>query len=181
MAKLDEPTAKDADAAWVEKVWSGSFPGIFARLSQEHREAAALLERLAQDPDPGLRRGLFPEVRDKLLAHEEGELMELYTRLRRDPRTRAIAEAHDRSAGELRVLVDALSSLEPNDPDWPGALGRLRTALTQHAAEEEGSYFPEASALLGPEEAVRLEQSYVATRQRVLERFEKLAAVTAAT
>jgi hemerythrin superfamily protein len=169
------------EPAWTGKTWSGSFPGIFARLSEEHREVAALLEQLSQDEDPKLRRGLFPEVRDKLLAHEEGELMELYTCLRRDPRTRAIAETHDRSAGELRVLVDALSSLEPNDPDWPSALARLREALTQHAAEEEGSYFPEASALLGPEEAMRLEQSYMVTKQRVLERFEQLATVTAAT
>jgi hypothetical protein len=169
------------EAAWSEKGWSGSLPGIFGRLCEEHREVAALLERLAQSDDPHLRRGLFPEVRDKLLAHEEGELMELYACLRRDSRTRSIADTHDRGAGELRVLVDALSSLEPNDPDWPAALARLKVALTQHVAEEEGTYFPEASALLGPEESARLEHSYLTTKQRVLERFEELAAVTAAT
>jgi hypothetical protein len=181
MNKLDEPTMKDAEAAWVGTRWGGSLHGIFGRLSQEHREAAAMLERLEQSDDPHLRRGLFPELRDKLLAHEEGELMELYPQLRRDACTRDIADQHDRGAGELRVIVDALSSLEPNDPAWPDALARLKLALTRHVAEEEGSYFPEASALLGPEESARLEQSYLVTKQRVLERFEELAPVTAAT
>jgi hypothetical protein len=177
MAKLEHGSTRD-EAALAATLPAGSLPGIFGKLTQEHREAARLLERLRQDGDPDLRRGLFPEVRNKLLAHEEGELMELYTLLRRDPRTRALTERHDRQAGQLRVLVDALSSLEPDDPAWPSRLADVIAELEQHVADEEGQYFPEACAVLGREESERLEAVYTTSRQRILEKLQELAEVT---
>jgi hemerythrin superfamily protein len=147
--------------------------GIFARLSAEHGEAALLVERLRTSTDPDLRRAFFPELRDKLLAHEEAELMELYPLLRQHEQTRTLTAEHDRDAGHLHVLIDAVGALEPDDLNWRETFGRLAQALERHVAQEENEIFPTASVAIGTDKAEALEATYVTARQRILERLQE--------
>jgi hypothetical protein len=170
---VDKGLANATEVTRTASEQLGSSQGIFAKLAQEHSEAAVLIGRLSRGSDSDLRRGLFPELRDKLLAHEEAELLELYTALRRNERTRAISEAHDTGAGRLHVCIDVVGALEPDDPDWASAFEQLVAAFEEHVATEEGEYFPKASQVLSVEEAQRLEQAHTRTRQRVLNRLQE--------
>ena len=115
MAKLEQPFRFLAALEGVEVRSAGAHGacarGVFTKLSVEHAEAAVMLERLAQTSDIDLRRGLFFELRDKLLAHEEAELMELYPHLRRDPRIVGVDEA--RTLRAWRPLSRAPTARRP--------------------------------------------------------------------
>ena len=139
--------------------------GVFRRLSEEHGEASALLMRVKSSSDAEVRRRLFPEIKTALLSHESGELLVVYPRFTSYPELAPIAEKHRAEAQQLEQMLNRLASTDCADPGWTGMFDDLVKMVKHHVDEEEGRYFPEASRVLGKEEAERLDKEYVAAKR----------------
>jgi hemerythrin superfamily protein len=150
--------------------------GIFTQLMKEHGEVGALLKRVAMTSDPQVRRELFPEIRESLLAHEEGELTELYPVLRQHSETRAMAIEHDAEATQLRDVIQVLHTTAFDAPTWGETFKQLVSLVEHHVQEEESQYFPKANDVLGKERAEQLETAYLRIKGQVKERLSASAA-----
>jgi hemerythrin-like domain-containing protein len=178
MANIIEEMASKTMAATKEvKARLKGMHGIFAQLMKEHGEVAALLKRVEMTSDPEVRGELFPQIRENLLAHEEGELAELYPVLRQHSETRAMAIEHDTEAAQLRDVIQALHTMAYDAPSWGETFKQLVSLVQHHVDEEESQYFPKANDVLGKERSEQLEATYLRMKSQVKERLAANAAI----
>ncbi|MCL2450135.1 MAG: hemerythrin domain-containing protein [Polyangiaceae bacterium] len=143
--------------------------GIFRQLTQEHGEMAALLIRVKMTTDPEVRRELFPDIRKQLLAHERGEVREIYSAFRQHPDLEGMARDHEVDARQIEQSLEDLSSVDYADGRWDAKFAELVTLVERHVKEEEGEHFPAANRILGRNEAERLRERYLAAKSHWLE------------
>jgi hemerythrin superfamily protein len=139
---VEELASKVVGTAKAAKATLEGLSGVFRHLAKEHGEVSALLMRLKATSDPDVRRELFPKIRRELLAHERGELRELYPVFRSNPQTERMANEHDRDAEGLETAVDALTAVAVDSPQWQPTLEALIERVEQHVHREEHEYFP---------------------------------------
>jgi hypothetical protein len=170
MSHLVETVASKAMGALKSaKAKIGGLTGVFAQLSREHGEVTALLLRVKASSDPKVREELFPTIRAELLAHEKGELLEVYPAFREHAELADFADEHDREAQELQLQLEALEGVEYTDPKWADLFAELVQRVSRHVKDEESRFFPVASRILGPDEAERMLAQYQATKRLAMQ------------
>jgi hemerythrin superfamily protein len=142
--KVEELASKVVGTAKAAKAALEGLTGVFRHLAKEHGEVSALLLRLKASSDPDVRRELWPTIRRELLAHERGEIKELYPILRSNSQTEEMANEHDRDAGELDRAIEAVTAAAVDSANWSSALDVLVERVQQHVHQEEDEYFPTA-------------------------------------
>jgi hypothetical protein len=165
---MEEVASKVVGGMKAAKATLEGLSGVFRQLTQEHGEVSALIFRVKMTSDVGVRRDLFPEIRTQLIAHERGEVREVYPAFRQHPELEGMARNHETEAGQLERALDDLSATEYADPTWGEKFGELVSLVDKHVKEEEGDYFPAANRVLGREETERLRDSYAAAKSEVL-------------
>jgi NhaP-type Na+/H+ and K+/H+ antiporter len=138
--------------------------GVFARLSKEHGEVSALLDRVRAEPTK--RADLWSKIRLELLGHEHGELETLYAELRTHPNGRDLADLHDAEAAQLDALIRSVDGAAVDSETWLATFEQLAIAVATHAEEEETELFPQAQDLIGKDRAKSLDDAFVAAKQR---------------
>lgn len=141
--------------------------GVFKQLTVEHGEVSALLMRLKMSSDPSVRRELFPTIRKQLLAHEDGELKNVYPIFKETAETARIAEHHASEASELRTQLDTLSATAVDSSSWQDEIERLVELVTHHVKEEESEYFPAGQRAFG-DRADEMLKEYLRTKEQAL-------------
>jgi hemerythrin superfamily protein len=145
---------------------SAALVGVFRTLADHHRELAALLAELQQEA--ANRATMWPVVRRELLAHEHGEVRELYPVLRQFDELRAFAEHHDEEARELDALICRLDLLDPRSASWTQVLHALIRTVLHHAQdEEEQRIFPAAQQAIGEARAIELDRKVLLAVQQL--------------
>ena len=108
------------------------------------------LLRVKASNTPEMRRELIPTIRKELLAHEQAELHEVYPVFLQHDDTRALAEEHEREAGQLQTVLDELMGLAVDDAAWDRTFDRLFELVSEHVKREEHVYFPAGEKAFGP-------------------------------
>jgi hypothetical protein len=142
--------------------------GVFKQLMREHGEVTALLRRVKMSSDPAVRQELFPTIRAELVAHEKGELIEIYPLFRKHESLAGYAEMHERDSGALERQLQRLSAMPYDDPGWASAFDDLVDAVARHVKEEESEYFPVASRTLGKKVTEALIVRYEAKKKALM-------------
>ena len=143
--------------------------GVFERLSREHGEVTALLLRVKASSDPKVRAELFPKIRAELLSHEKGELLDVYPAFREYAELVRFADEHDREAQDLQRQLGLLEQTDFADKAWPERFSRLVELVSRHVKEEENSFFPAASRVIGREGSERMLASYERTKTSAMQ------------
>jgi hypothetical protein len=138
--------------------------GVFKQLTREHGEVTALLIRVKTSTDPKVRRELFPTIRETLLAHEKGELAEVYPAFRQHDDLESYAAMHQAESGALERTIEQLTAMPYDDAAWGTTFARLADMVAHHAAEEEDEFFPAANKVLGKQAAEKMLTRYLATK-----------------
>ena len=141
--------------------------GVFKKLMEEHGQVTALLMRVKISSDPGIRRELFPTIRKELLAHERGELREVYPVLKQHAETASLARDHDHEAAQLEQAIEQLHVTAVEDPGWGAKFEQLVELIQHHTQEEENDYFPAAQQVLGDVQAKALQARYERTKAEI--------------
>ncbi len=163
---MDQVVSKGKGLAHEAKArMSGGLVGVFATLSQQHGEAAALLERAKADA--GKRAELWPTIRATLRAHEQGELFEVYPALRPYPALTPFVDRHETEANELSATIDQMNAVAPESPPFAVLLDKLIGLVQAHVTEEETEIFPKSQQVIGDERARELEPNFLAAAKRI--------------
>jgi hypothetical protein len=158
---MEEVASKVAGGMKAAKATFEGLSGVFKQLTQEHGEITALLVRLKMTSDAEVRRNLFPKIRSDLLAHERGELREVYPAFEQHPDLQGMAKNHEAEAGQLERALDELQTTDYGDESWGSKFEQLVGLVGHHTKEEEDEYFPAANRILGKDEAERLKGRYI--------------------
>lgn len=134
--------------------------GVFKELAEEHGELTLMMRYAAESSNKGRRRDLYPEIRRRLLAHEYGELKELYPALSIYDGMREMAATHSEDTFELAAMIKELDSLPLDGERWTEQFQMLIELVIQHVFQEETEFFPKALDRIGKDEAERLRGFY---------------------
>ncbi len=127
-------------------------------LKDEHRELEKLFKKLDKDD-----LTVVPAICSSLTLHITVEEQVFYPEIN----TRTDVEADDIAEGMqehhlLKVLVDEIRELQPDDIDYKAKAGVLTELARHHHEEEETEHFPEVRPELGrkrlQERGSRMEQ-----------------------
>jgi hypothetical protein len=162
---------KDTSQAETERTPqndSDELIGVFRFLADQHDDAATLFGQLLEAPES--RALLWPQIRRALVAHEHGEVRELYPVLRQLEELRGLADHHDEEARALDGLIAGLDAVELQSPEWLHAFEGLVATVKHHAkAEEEAKIFPLAQRALGKARALELEAKLRDATQQIVD------------
>ena len=173
MNRTEKAASETMGAAKAAKATIENLSGVFKELMREHGEVTALLMRLKMSSDLGLRRQLFPTIREALLAHEKGELAVVYPAFREHADLVGYADAHESEATTLEHKIRRLSAMPYDDGHWAIAFTNLVNAVSNHVKEEEGEYFPKASRVLGREASESMEAPYEAKKREIISEMRR--------
>lgn len=157
-------------AAAVEAHFKG-LRGVFTKLAEQHHAVAALLTRAVHAEELKERNELWGEIRKELIAHEQGELLEVYPMLESYEETRDIARRHADHAGELEDAITELDVIGAGSDAWQPALERLIAIVKEHVALEEQELFPRAQQALGEDAAKQVEASFLRAKEMAEKAF----------
>lgn len=160
-SELSESPAVDPTAPAA----GGDLVGVFQLLAEQHHQMSALLDQLMRDP--ATRRTGWPAARQALLAHEQGEVQEVFPVLRAKSPLRPFADHHDAEARMLDAMIRQLDELDVGSDAWASVLATLAATVSAHADEEEREIFPAAQDVLGEGEAIALEAPCLRAMVRV--------------
>lgn len=122
----------------------GIAEGILQDLHNDHREVAALMERIEGSGDNAQRRELFEEMKTKLLSHAHAEQEVLYRRLEASQDENSRSFAHE-GINEHEMLEQQLQKMsaagDKTSEVWTAELKVLRELVEHHVAEEESTGF----------------------------------------
>ena len=169
---IEQLEAKAVGTAKAVKAGFNGLRGVFLHLAEEHGEVGSLMKRVSKSSDARVRREHYPQIRAELLAHERGELAEVYSLLSKYLDTRALAAAHHVEAQQLEAAIEAVDALDFESPAWGPAFERVFAMVEQHVAEEENDFFPRAQAVLGEGESVALLARYEAAKKAAKQQLE---------
>lgn len=144
--------------------------GIFKLLTRDHRRIRALFLRLRVSSDPKVRARMFPDIRSRILAHEQGERRVLYPAFTGHPELEEMVRAHELDARGIEELLDRLHATSCEDDGWVQIFDELVIAFAHHMEEAEKTWFRVAQRVLGREASECLEQRY---ENRVTMRMER--------
>lgn len=142
--------------------------GIFRQLTEEHAFLNAMMMRLARTEDFGMRRQIFEELRKQLLAHAKGEEREFYPIFRQFEETSEMVEEALDDHTSIEEILEQLRTTELDSEEWEELFEELRIDLQDHIHQEETELFPLAEKLIDDEDATRLEERYMHSKEQLL-------------
>lgn len=148
--------------------------GIFRELAKEHGELTLLFDRIVASDDIGVRKEVFPTLREELLSHGKAEQREFYPVLQNSEECRPLIEQALLDHREIEQLVEELHGLEYSDPIWSERCTKLKNMVATHVDLEENQIFEKAKDLLSRDELDQMEKRYQAARKAELEAYATL-------
>lgn len=132
-------------------------PDVLDLLVDEHREVESLLAELRLATHEQRARDLADVVIAMLIRHSVAEEMYVYPLMREFLTDGDSAVDHDVAEHEeLEQLLKQLEDLEVTDERFGRVVDEIRTALSDHVADEETEQFPELRRAVPPERLVEL-------------------------
>ena len=132
---------------------------VVDELTSDHREALALLDRLANSIDADQRRDLADTVIAEVVRHAVAEEMYVYPAMREHVPDGERAVEHDiEEHKELEGTMKQLESVDPSEPRFDSLVREMTEQLRHHAYDEETEQFPRLRERIPRDELVRMRE-----------------------
>src|SRR6185503_4118275 len=110
---IESAMASLAGATAAIDARSKGLKGAFAALASKHHRLDALLLSAQATTDFVKRDQLWRQIRVEVIAHEQGELLEIYPVLGRYGEMKGIVDEHAAHATELEILIASVDGINP--------------------------------------------------------------------
>jgi hemerythrin superfamily protein len=115
---------------------------VVSLLLEDHEQARGALKSF-EDADRSQWSDQFPEIADTLARHEAAEEAAVYPILSDEiPGGAALAAPRLEEQSEARGLLGQMKSMTIGSDEFAEAFAKLRSAVLEHASEEESEIFP---------------------------------------
>ena len=132
---------------------------VVDELTSDHREALALLDRLANSIDAEQRRDLADTVIAEVVRHAVAEEMYVYPAMREHVPDGEQAVEHDiEEHKQLEGTMKQLEAADPGEPRFDSLVREMTEQLRHHAYDEETEQFPRLRERIPRDELVRLRE-----------------------
>ena len=132
---------------------------VVNELSSDHREALALLDRLANSIDADQRRDLADTVIAEVVRHAVAEEMYVYPAMREHVPDGDQAVEHDiEEHKQLEGTMKQLEAVDPSEPRFDSLVREMTEQLRHHAYDEETEQFPRLRERIPRDELVRMRE-----------------------
>lgn len=140
---------------------------VVDELTGDHREALALLDRIAASTDSTEKRDLADTVIAEVVRHAVAEEMYVYPAMRKHVPDGEEEVEHDiEEHKELEETMKQLEAADAGDSRFDELVRRMTEQLRHHASDEENEQFPRLRASVPHEELVRMREK-VQTAKKV--------------
>ena len=136
---------------------------IIELLIKDHREADQLMTQI--DAGSGSRMQIFNQLRQALELHTSIEEQILYPALENYDETRGQAEHSYEEHGEVKELLQELSSGSISDASWRQKFQQMKQSVQHHVQEEETSLLPKAKQVLGDDRLSEMGKQAMSIKQ----------------
>jgi hemerythrin superfamily protein len=160
---MEEMASKAAGKAGAARAKMKGLHGIFVRLAEEHKQAAALLKRALASDDAAKRADIWSQLRRELLSHERAELRAVYPSLETTPES--ISEQHAEDAQTLESLIAEVDAQPHDSESWKKSLEELKSVIEEHVELEEEYFFPKMQDAVGKDLAKQIESRYLREKE----------------
>ena len=134
-------------------------------LTNEHKEAKGLFERIEASTDPAEKQKLLTEVMTALRAHTKIEEEVLYSIVREQVKGgHKMFEEAMQEHQEAKKAMKELEDLSPTDKDWEDQFQILMHGVLHHATEEEAEMFPKLRETLSQDRLNELGEQLAADK-----------------
>jgi hemerythrin superfamily protein len=134
-------------------------PDVVDELTSDHREALALLDRLANSTGVDQQRDLADTVIAEVVRHAVAEEMYVYPAMREHVPDGERAVEHDiEEHKQLEETMKQLEAVDPGEPRFDSLVREMTEQLRHHAHDEETEQFPRLRELIPRDELVRLRE-----------------------
>jgi hemerythrin superfamily protein len=140
---------------------------VVDELTTDHREALALLGRIAASTEPTEKRDLADTVIAEVVRHAVAEEMYVYPALREHVPDGEKEVEHDiEEHKRLEETMKRLEAVDTTEPLFDELVRQMTEQLRHHAHDEESEQFPQLRAQVPGEELVKLREK-VETAKKV--------------
>lgn len=140
---------------------------VVDELTTDHREALALLDRLAASTSAAEKRDLADTVIAEVVRHAIAEEMYVYPAMRKHVPDGAKEVEHDiEEHEELEETMKRLEAADASEPRFDELVRTMTEQLRHHAQDEESDQFPKLREHIPHEELVRMREK-VETAKKV--------------
>ena len=135
---------------------------VITLITSDHREVERALDLMKKDKST--RPLLLPVTLALLSAHSRAEEQHVYPVVAKEAGEKGKAHHGTEEHRQAEDLGRRLLPLDPESPDFDGALEDFASAILHHAREEEEEILPALREAADPERLVRLGRDFVARR-----------------
>jgi len=136
-------------------------------LKKQHREVAALFDKLEAAKSAGQRRQLFEAIADALAVHARIEERHFYPAVKQKATEELLLEAVEEHL-EIKRAIAELLQLDAGDKSFEAQAMMLKDEVEQHVEEEESELFPMVEGLFDEETLETLADAMEETQSELL-------------
>ena len=136
-------------------------------LKKQHREVAALFDKLEAATSAGQRREVFNAIADALAVHATIEERHFYPAVKNKATDEMLLEAVEEHL-EIKRAIAELLLLDAGDKTFAAQAMMLRDEVEQHVEEEESELFPAVEELFADETLESLADAMDETQSELL-------------
>jgi hemerythrin superfamily protein len=139
---------------------------VVDELTTDHREALALLDRIATSSDHTERRDLADTVIAEVVRHAIAEEMYVYPAMREHLPDGDKAVEHDiEEHKELEELMKRLEAVDAAEPRFDSLVREMTDMLRHHAGDEESEQFPRLRERIPQQRLVAMREKVEAAKK----------------
>ena len=136
-------------------------------LKKQHREVAALFEKLEKAKGAGPRREIFEDIADALAVHATIEERHFYPSVKKKATEDILLESVEEHL-EIKRLIADLLEMDASDASFEAKAKLLKEDVEHHVEEEEDSLFPKVEELFDEDTLESIAEAMEETQAELL-------------
>lgn len=140
---------------------------ILALIEADHRKVEELFAELEGTKDAKKGQKIFAQIYKELNLHSKAEELVFYPAMQEYDETQEYIEEAEEEHTSVKILLEEMMALKPNDAEFQTKMQQLKEAVTHHVEEEESEIFEVVRECMDDEELEELAQEFTEAKTRL--------------
>ena len=138
---------------------------VISLIEADHRKVEQLFQQAEKANSKKLNE-CFEQLYIEINLHARAEELSFYPAMREYPETQGFIEEAETEHEEAETLLEQLRQMQPDDPEFKAALGKLQAAIQHHVEEEENEIFEAVRQCMDEQQLMELGEEFQGVKAR---------------